>query len=79
MHGIQGKVEIFSIVEAVSLIFFVCFLLFRFGNPDLWHPSKGGEKPMDFSYFNAILKAQHFLLMIRGMPVVILIIIIMVL
>ena len=46
-----------------DLVFLACFLFFlaiRFMNPDLWHPYKGGERPMDFSYFNAILKSESF-------------------
>jgi YYY domain-containing protein len=50
----------FLMVEVIFLTFFLVDLFIRLGNPDLWHPAKGGERPMEFAYFNAILKSTTF-------------------
>lgn len=55
----QNRREILF-VELLALGFFVFDLWIRFGNPDLWHRSMGGEKPMNFSYLNAVLKSEIF-------------------
>ena len=47
-------------VEAIAALLFAFFLWVRLGNPDLWHNSFGGEKPMDFAYFNAVLRSTIF-------------------
>jgi uncharacterized membrane protein len=57
---IQANWRYFLMIEILGLIAFVFFLLVRRGNPDLWHPFKGGEKPMDFSYLNAVIKSTTF-------------------
>ena len=57
---IRTKWKYFLMVEGIFLLFFVLDLGIRLGNPDLWHPYKGGERPMDFSYFNAVLKSTSF-------------------
>jgi YYY domain-containing protein len=56
----RSKRRYFLLIEIVFLSFFLIDLFIRLGNPDLWHPSKGGERPMDFSYFNAVLKSTTF-------------------
>jgi YYY domain-containing protein len=50
----------FLTAELVFLTFFLLDLSIRLGNPDLWHPWKGGEKPMDLSFFTAVMKSTTF-------------------
>ncbi|NTW02576.1 MAG: hypothetical protein HGA19_15070, partial [Oscillochloris sp.] len=57
--GRERRKELLS-AEGIFLGFLLLGLLLRWLNPDLWHPARGGEKPMDFAYLNAVLKSTAF-------------------
>ncbi len=52
--------KFYLFIELLFLAFFLLDLFLRLANPDLWHPSKGGERPMNFAQFNAVLKSTIF-------------------
>jgi YYY domain-containing protein len=57
---VRRNLALIGFVEAFALFLYVAFIIIRLGNPDLWDVIWGGEKPMDLSYFSAILKSTVF-------------------
>ena len=48
------------IIEGLACSLYIAWIGVRLLHPDLWHPSLGGEKPMDFAYLNAVIKSTWF-------------------
>jgi YYY domain-containing protein len=48
------------IIEGLACSLYIAWIGVRLLHPDLWHPSLGGEKPMDFAYLNAVIKSIWF-------------------
>ena len=56
---IKTRWKTITLLETIFLVAFFAFLLVRMANPDLWHPYRGGEKPMDIGYLNAVVKSSY--------------------
>ncbi|MDW8402838.1 DUF2298 domain-containing protein [Chloroflexus sp.] len=56
----QERSTALFVAELLFIGFLLLGLTLRWLNPDLWHPARGGEKPMDFAYLNAVLRSAAF-------------------
>lgn len=52
----KARWRFIALCESIFLLTFVGAYWVRMQNPDLWHPARGGEKPMDYAYFNGVLR-----------------------
>ena len=52
--------RIILVGEGLFAAAFICFVLIRRANPDIWQPWFGGEKFMEFAFLNGILRSPYF-------------------
>jgi YYY domain-containing protein len=52
--------RLLAVGELAFLLPFGYFAFVRALDPDLWHIWRGGEKPMELTFINGILRAQYF-------------------
>lgn len=60
VNFVRENLALIGVVELIGLALYLIFIVIRLGNPDVWDVIWGGEKPMDLSYFIAVLKSTVF-------------------
>ena len=56
---VRKRWKVVVVGEAAFLIAFLIFTWIRALDPDLWHIYRGGEKPMDLAFLDAILRSRY--------------------
>ena len=57
---VRRNLAYIGLVEGLALLLYLLMIGIRLGNPDVWDVIWGGEKPMDLSYYTAVLKSTTF-------------------
>jgi YYY domain-containing protein len=56
---VRARWRVLALCEAAFLVAFLAFAWVRALDPDLWHIYRGGEKPMELAFLNAILHSRY--------------------
>ena len=57
---VRDNLAFIGVVEGVAVGLYLVAIFIRVRNPDVWDVIWGGEKPMDLTYFTAVLKSATF-------------------
>lgn len=57
---IRERYRLLLTIEGLTVALYAIMLVVRLSNPDIWTIGFGGEKPMDFAYFNGVLRSTAF-------------------